>query len=132
MKRLLTRTLLALVLLSVSCTKEEDAASTQFTGTVRLSDGDGSFADAEVEVYGMARNPRCFLFCDDITKLNKVYPVEPDGSFSIQVTTEEVDYFRLGIRVRGERRTSECLPGSMCMELRPGTRFSGLLLSVVE
>lgn len=132
MKRFVICTLWSLVLLSTACSKEEDTQSTQFSGTVRLAGADRSFAEAEVEVYGMARDPRCFLFCDGITKLNKVYPVEPDGSFSIQVSTEEVDYFRLGIRVRGERMISECLPSSMCMELRPGTDFSGLLLSVVE
>ena len=132
MKRTVPLVAFALTLFILGCTKEDDVKATGFEGTVRLNDVEVSFTDIQVEVYGMASNPRCFLFCDGITKLNKVFPVEPDGSFAIQVTTEEVEYFRLGIRIEGERVFSECLPSSICSELRPGTNFSGLQLHYIE
>jgi len=114
------------------CSKEEGAQSTRFEGLVRLGSIEVSFSDVQLEVYGMAYDSRCFIFCSGITKYNKVFPLGPDGSFSIPVSTEEVEYFRLGIRINGERVISECAPLSLCTDLNPGRDYNGLLLTFIE
>lgn len=125
-------TIMLLAFALAGCTKEEGVQSTSFEGLVRLGNMEVSFSDVQLEVYGMAYDSRCFIFCSGTTRYNKVFPLGPDGSFSIPVTTEEVEYFRLGIRINGERVTSECAPLSLCTDLNPGRDYNGLLLSLVE
>jgi hypothetical protein len=121
-----------LAMLFFGCTKEEEVQSTTFEGMVQMGNTDIPFSDVRLEVYGEARKYGCYLFCDVITKFNKVFPVASDGSFSIPVTTEEVDYFRLGIRINGERVSSGCAPLSKYNDLDAGKDYAGLIITYVE
>ena len=132
MKRTVQLLFLVLSILLVGCTKEEDVQSTTFEGAVRLGSREVSFSEVGLEIFGRANEYGCFLFCEGVTKYNKVFPVESDGSFSIPVTTEEVEYFWLGLRINGERVSSDCAPLSQCTDLNPGKDFTGLLITIVD
>ena len=120
--------LLAMSILVTGCTNEDEEQVTTFIGVVQLPAGIETYTAVQVEIYGLARNQRCW--CDDITKIDKVYAVDENGSFNIQVTTAEVDYFRLQLRLQGERVTTTIRPEQLTGYI-PGKVHEGLVVSPI-
>ena len=122
MKRITLILLLVAGVQFAGCTKEDVEQTTTFEGVVRLTGSSPSFDGLKILVTGYTD---CGIFCTN--SVTRGFAVNPDGSFSFQITTSEERDFDIGLGYsKLEYLSSQCSP--RCSDLSAGKEHSDLVL----
>ena len=125
MKSVIKNSLLLLLLLCLfACSMEEDEIRTSFKGIAyNGSDNNLPIVNGHLELFGY--ESKYLIGGSDPLLFNKIFPLDSDGSFEVSVSTQDVDYFVIGLRIDGERVTTDCQP-DLCFSFTDGKNYSGL------